>query len=480
MSSQFFSMFRRTSLVLVLLVSGNAALGAGLQLHVSPASRLLTEEASVIVGGAPPGAEITLEATMTDRGGQAWSSRGVYYASREGFVDTSKAASVSGTYRGVDGEGLFWSMLPMPAEMLTGASIANAGTQSARRIPDFDSWNAGYDLRKVPVKVRIRARVSGALASAVPDAVEATQSIHFVAAGVGRIPISEEELRGVLFVAPGEGPHPLVLVVTGSGGGAYEGVAALLASHGITAMALAHFNYPGRPDQLINLPLEYFQGAMRWLADRYGQQRVALFGVSRGGEGVLLIASTFPEQVSAVIAGVPSNMVFAGCCTADLQPAPAWTLNGEPLPYVPWFFNDIRPSDIWNNSQEARDIYLRDMVAHDFDDSRWIPVENIRAPILLVSGEADAIWPSNIASQRVLERLAAKNFAYPAHHLEYAGAGHAVNFPMLVKSLADRGESDQQGFALSFGGTPAHNAHAQSDAFHRMIEFIRLYESEQD
>ena len=99
--------------------------------------------------------------------------------------------------------------------------------------------------------------------------------------------------------------------------------------------------------------------------------------------------------------------------------------------------------------------------------------------VTLISGDADALWPGNIGSERVLERLAAKGFKYPAHHLEYKGAGHAVNFPMLIKSRIDRMEKkgDSQ---LALGGTAEGNAFAQTDAFKKTVEFIKLYESAED
>lgn len=444
-------------------------------LQLSPAKRLLTEPAAVVVSRVPPGAEVTIEATLTDRGGRAWSSRGVFYADVRGIVDVAEAASLGGTYHGLDAEGLFWSMLPVGTGELEQFTAADRLAHDWPWVPDFDSWNADFALRRNPVAITVRAYVTGALGTEPPEYAVATQQVAFIGPGVKEIPVAEGTLRGVLFEPPGEGPFPVAMIVTGSGGGAYDGKAALLASRGIAALALAHFNYEGRPAQLLNMPLEYFRDAMRWLGERYGQERVAIFGDSRGGEGVLLIASYFPEQVSAVVAGVPSNMVFAGCCTENLEPAPAWTLKGEPLPYVPWRLNTLRASQLWPGSSEARDIYLSAMTAHNFADPRWIPVENIRAPLLLVSGEADAIWPSNIAAERVIERLKAKNHAYPYEHIEYPGAGHAVTFPMLVKSLADRMTSAAFG-GLAIGGTPRGNAFAQTDAFQRIVDFILLHE----
>ena len=54
---------------LTIFFVGTQAFADELTLHVSPTDRLLTEPASIIVGGAPPGAEVVIEATFNDRGG---------------------------------------------------------------------------------------------------------------------------------------------------------------------------------------------------------------------------------------------------------------------------------------------------------------------------------------------------------------------------------------------------------------------------
>lgn len=55
-----------------------------------------------------------------------------------------------------------------------------------------------------------------------------------------------------------------------------------------------------------------------------------------------------------------------------------------------------------------------------------IPVEQIKAPILLISGKADALWPSYDMSEAIVRRLQAASFPYAYQHLSYEGAGHMV------------------------------------------------------
>src|SRR5947199_123091 len=81
----------------------------------------------------------------------------------------------------------------------------------------------------------------------------------------------------------------------------------------IWSMALAYFNYEGLPQDLIEIPLEYFETAIGWLQRRpdLDGDRIAVSGTSRGGELVLLLGATFPA-VKAVIAYVPSGIVHGG------------------------------------------------------------------------------------------------------------------------------------------------------------------------
>ncbi len=108
-------------------------------------------------------------------------------------------------------------------------------------------------------------------------------------------------------------------------------------------------------------------------------------------------------------------------------------------------------------------------------------MENIKSPILLSSGDADAVWPSDIASERVVARLQAKGFEYPVQRLEYRGAGHLVIVPALVKSRGEFAEVVVPGVpGLTIGGAPARNADAQTDAFRKTVDFIKHHESAED
>ncbi len=100
-------------------------------------------------------------------------------------------------------------------------------------------------------------------------------------------------------------------------------------------------------------------------------RHVLVAGESRGGEAALLVGPYFPELVNGVIAGVPSMVVNPGFPDGS---RPAWTLHSRALPAV-------SPSEFGQPNPPGTGRAV-------------IPVERIRSPLLLASGEQDLVWPS--------------------------------------------------------------------------------------
>ena len=165
-----------------------------------------------------------------------------------------------------------------------------------------------------PLVTEVLARAAGAQ-------VQGKFTQRLAAEGVTRQDVREHGLVGTLYLPPGAAPgsHPAVLILNGSGGGINEPRAALYASRGYAAFALAYFKAPGLSDYISNTPLEYFQSGLRWLRDKVRPKHdfVAVSGQSRGGELVLLLGATFPTEVSAVVAYVPGAVVHSGQNACD-------------------------------------------------------------------------------------------------------------------------------------------------------------------
>lgn len=430
---------------------------------VQPTQRLLFDDMSIVVQGALPGTRVVLTAGFIDREDRQWSSRAEYFANSQGVVDVSSGASVSGTYLGVNADGLIWSMLPVDV----GSLVDEVPTRN-KEWPTFPKTTP-----QEPVIISLQASFFASLQASAPTELNATLEIFTMAPGVSRRRLNDESVEGVLFTPAGSGPHPAVLVITGSGGGAPEAAAALLASRGFMALALAHFNYPNRPDELAGIELEYFFTAAERLREWSGASSIGITGGSRGGEGSLLLAATRPEMFAAVVAGVPSNTTWPGCCSPQASAQSAWTYESKPLPGYRFPSSEQKADDDAQPSQRDRD-YVRNFLGGMLNPGdAAIKVEKIRAPILLLSGDSDALWPSSFASDQIIARLRAHNFNYSNVHISYPGAGHMASSQSLVTSLSDRAVHPVAGTVIPLGGTPAGNAYAMRDAFRQKVRFFR-------
>ena len=302
---------------------------------------------------------------------------------------------------------------------------------------------------------------------------------HFAAPGVTRREIREEGLVGTLFTPAGPGPHPVVVVLNGSGGGINEPRGALYASHGYQAFALGYFKAPGLSSFITETPLEYLETGLRW-AHRELQPRdgfVAVAGQSRGGELSLLLGATYPDLVSAVIAYVPGAMVHGAQGAGD--PARGgwqgvtWTKDGAPLPHL-WQQNQAVHWHPWAGDAPPtrhHSVFFEGLKDRALVAQARIPVEQIAGPVLLVSGRDDRAWPSSLYSRMVVSTLARHGHPHLVRHLDFDDAGHAINLPFVPTTQLSR-EHPVSKVPYTSGGTPSGNAGADDGSWRGVLAFL--------
>ena len=423
--------------------------GLMVEVHVEPRRSMVDEPLAIRLSGLEPGQQVTLRTSQTDDLARTWRAHATFVADANGQVDVAAQAPVSGTYTDADAMGQIWSMQLAAAEP-----------------------NQAPILRKEPTPLPVE------LVAEVDDAPVARTTAErlYVADGVERIPVREDGLVGTLFVPPGAGPHAVVITLSGSGGGLSEGGAALYASHGYAGFALAYFNYADLPEDLIEIPLEYFETAIRWLQrqPRLDVDRIAVAGTSRGGELVLLLGATFPA-VKAVIAYVPSGIVHGGIGRSGVRGAsPAWTHRGEAIPYIqprPEKLSAEPPPAPKGEPIPLTPRFLRGLEDEEAAARAEIPVERINGPVLLISGTDDAMWPSTRLAEIARWRLELHHFPHSYRHLAYAGAGHMIGTPYLPTTvLASRHPLTGELFA--YGGTPKAYAAAREDSWREILKIL--------
>lgn len=426
-------------------------------LTITPADALIDVPRHIVASGLVPSETVTLRSRTLRGPGVAWRAEAVFEADAQGTVDLSRDAPRSGSYAGVSPMGLVWSQVP-------------DGGQAPRAL--FASTPAA------PLATDIA--LERAATGEAPLAGRFVQ--HLVGPGVVRRDVREDGLSGTLFLPPGPGPHPAVLVLNGSGGGINEPRAALYASHGYAALALGYFQSPGRPDHISDTHLEYFETALAWL-HRTVRPRggfVALSGQSRGGELVLLLGTLFPEQVSAVIGYVPGAVVHSAqnaCNPAngpDSRNGPAWIFRGQPLPHL-WENNRTATWAPWDEGPEPRrhaNALLTALQDEEAVERARIRVERIRGPVLLLTAEDDGSWPSSRYGRMVVERLKAHAHPRPVAQYDYAGAGHSILFPYLPTTQTVYAHP-VSGRLSTGGGAPAPNAWADEHSWRQVLSFLK-------
>jgi dienelactone hydrolase len=299
---------------------------------------------------------------------------------------------------------------------------------------------------------------------------------------VTRREIRESGLVGTLFIPKADDPVSAIMLLGGSEGGLTENKAALLASHGYATLALAYFHLESLPQELVEIPLEYFETAIHFLGkqDAVDSRRIAVQGGSRGGELALLLGSTFP-QIRAVVAYASGGLVWGGCCSPEAMKKPAWTYKGEPI--TPLVSNDEDPAIRALIAEREASISAGRPVAFVHEtrleietatnvDVATIPVESTQGPILLISGKADDLWPSTELAEISMRRLRRHNFPFRFTHLSYRDAGHSFGTPFQPTTVSES-KHPLDAVIIQLGGTPVGNARASVDSWNQVLDFYR-------
>jgi dienelactone hydrolase len=319
-----------------------------MKISVQPSISSEDQPVHFAVTGLPPSQSVSLQLSSTDADGVKWESSATYRADASGDFSLDSMAATSGSYSGVNGMGLISSMLPVTNQAPdTGYFWGSPQQRLTFTLAVVDSGaviaSAKFQRRFSPISVAVHSET-----------------------------LAVDGFVGDYFAPETEGEHPAFLTFGGSeGGNSTFLLAGLLAAHGYPSLALAYFDEPGLPQTLSDIPLEYFAKALQWLDGQPGVDpaRVWVLGDPRGSEAALLLGVHYPQLVHGVIASVPSDVAL---CSYPGCSGPAWTLDGQPVPYTHQFDNPD-PSD---------------------DPAAVIPVEQIAGPVFLDCGGDDQVWIS--------------------------------------------------------------------------------------
>ncbi len=371
----------------------------GVHIELEPPNALMDQPWTRFrVTGLNPDQTVGLRAQTQDDSGQVWAAAGLWQADDSGTVDVTRQAPMEGTYDRVDPMGLLWSMRPL----------------SPQKAPVFIPATPAYS-------VEITAQVGDTTLA------QTTVTRRLWSEQVTCTEIREGRLVGAACWPAGPGPFPAVLLVSGSEGGYHPERAGWWAGHGVAAFSLAYFGVEPLPQTLARIPVEYFLEGLDWLRrqPRVDTQRIFVFGPSRGSEAALLIGLYAPEPPAGIIAVMPSHVLWSGLDFSRGQPSPAWTYQGQALPFVStgWSWELLRMAV--HQPARLRPLF-EEALARGVPPEAVIPVERLRSRLLLIGATDDQMWPSAEMAQAIVARMRDHGQANQVQLLVLEGAGHVL------------------------------------------------------
>jgi pimeloyl-ACP methyl ester carboxylesterase len=233
------------------------------------------------------------------------------------------------------------------------------------------------------------------------------------------LPRNHGHVETQLFIGQTE-DQPLVVVFGGSEGGNIFASDQLkperdkFIERGYAVLAVAYFRTNTTPASLDRISLNAIHDSITSIVTRHpsiNENRIALYGGSRGGELALNLASRYPDY-NAVIAISPSSV--------SLPTRFGWGATSS------WSFFDAEVPYLSGDNKKAGEGFFNELSSMLEDEQAAeraaIPVEKINGPILLVSAKSDEVWPSTLMCNSMVERLKSKDFSQHVEHIGIEGA----------------------------------------------------------
>ncbi|XP_077990114.1 bile acid-CoA:amino acid N-acyltransferase-like [Glandiceps talaboti] len=428
-------------------------------LNVTPPRDMIDNETTITITHLLTRQPITLYASLISQKKNTWESWAHYVASDVGKVEVDNDVSIGGTYSGVEPMGLFWSMQPTP------------GQKKGARLRQFDVMKPRIiDIHVFKGHIKEKFDKCSAVAMA-------TVERWYIKPGVKRIPITEGNVRGTLFLPPGAGPFPLIIDLWGGGGGIIEYKSSLLASHGFAAAVLAYFNHPDLPD--LGVDIDYFEEAYDLLCSHpnIDSDNVGALGVS---QGVCLCLEMAAESKIKMKCAILTN---GGLLRSHLTSIRV----GRTLVFQPGSDEHLDIPRDEDGNYFMRYAFNIDELVKEYGEECFVKVENINCPCLfLISGDDPSYQPEEHL-QTIYQKMSAVGKQDLVKVLRYPKAGHLleppyaplcpmsyiyvpVSWPATSCTFPILGGPTL--FYVLFGGEPKPHAEAQKHSWKSILQFF--------
>ncbi|MFS0809599.1 acyl-CoA thioesterase/bile acid-CoA:amino acid N-acyltransferase family protein, partial [Shouchella sp. 1P01AA] len=397
-----------------------------------------------------PMASFKLSLRTTDDNKRKFQSQATFKSDNNGVIDLNTQAPISGNYTSVDSNGLFWSMSSHDNKEQMFIKQTSAPLTFIMEV-----YSDSDRLLKVFTFTRC-----------------------FLLKDIEILPVNET-IVGTLYYPKNKTSLPAIVLLGGSDGSVHESSAALLATQGYAVLALAYFGKKGLPKGIENIPLEYVERSFNFLESKsfVNNKKFGIIGHSRGSELALLYASKH-SRIRSVIAVAPSAIVFSGMLNFQATSQPAWTYKGEPFRfYTPErsfkdtvsFFRHLILKKPFSNIEKMKQIINDEDKLKPFK----IPIQEIQAPIMFISGTDDHVQPAELFVKQMQHTLRDHKYSENNKFLFYKGAGHFSAFPANLSNLPQTLGTTNFNMTMIFGGTKENNAKAAQQTWAETIRFLK-------
>jgi len=421
-----------------------------MKLQIQPLVALCDEKINISISDLAPSSKVKINASMRFpwAKGVLFESFACFTADVDGNVDLSKQKPDEGSYDYIDSMGLIVSMRPQKEN-----AINKVGQNISVDSSIFIDIAAQCDQDKSTVTLERIFKINN----------------------IKNLKVSDEFV-GELFYTQNTN-NKTILFLGGSGGslGGNLPAAALLASHGFNVLTVAYFKERGLPATLMKIPLEYFEGIFKWLSENpiTEAKDINIFGVSRGAELSLLLASRYPF-IKKVFGIAPHAYCFQGI--DYFKKDSSWTYEGKELPYIHWKSRWVMGNLIkcFFRNEPFGYTYLHKKAltsANNLEDAR-IKIENAQADLRLVTSKECNMWNTYDGSKKIIETLRQYKYQHKYDLLVYENAGEPYPAPYVIPAGLSSVKIAPR-LVLSMGGTVEGNARYSSESWKKAIEFFR-------
>uniref|UniRef100_A0A8D3CCS7 Uncharacterized protein n=1 Tax=Scophthalmus maximus TaxID=52904 RepID=A0A8D3CCS7_SCOMX len=363
------------------------------RLRLLPSARCLFDEPlRLTVAGLRSRQLVALRALATDDKGVAFSSSATYRADAGGDIDLARDPSLSGSYVGVEPAGLLWSLRPDVLHTRFHKKCSLNPHVVNFSVHEGEGEGEG----------RMLAQAAG--------------ERRLIADGVGRRPVKEGNVRGVLFTPP-EGPFPAVLDLYTLDLGLSEKRASLLASRGFVVLTVALYGHDDNPKNIKEVHLDLFEELL------------------------------FNFIATVWINGCSANTVF-----------PLYYKKKQILPPLMFDIGKL----VHTESGAFIGKYVMNSTEAEENKATVVPIERAKGRFLFVAAEDDLNWDSKAYVDEMVERLqrhGKENF----ESVIYPGAGHYLEPPYGPNCPS------------SFHGLASAHAAAEVHLWKKIQEFFRTH-----